>query len=333
MSSKLHFFFIHDGNETRKKACKDLVEILEEGGFKDIVYTFCDKNKTDSFNLEQLAKIIDLNQWRAMKPHLKEYIRKIPIENMSNLLNHYNAITLIANNCVPGDIPIVIEDDVIFDEDSVIEELNFLITEVKKRSDKNITIIGSIPEELCGSSLPSTQCIQFCNAYYVCPLTAGELSKNFLPIAFSLSQQLTMVCQSIGVNVYFHEESIFLDGSKVGAYPSSIKPNNQHLFHKVYMEADAFLKQYDETKHSDSEVIKHIQNIKNDLYGNNPDFIYLEAKLNICIKEYKYARELFKIALKEYLETCSVMRQRSDFVVDYEKVCLLTQDLPLSTFS
>jgi hypothetical protein len=333
MTDSLHIFFIHNGNQARRDACKALIASLQRDGLTNIKYTFCDKNPPDGFNLETLAKMIDMNQWRANKPHLREHVKKIPIENMSNLLNHFDALQLIAYNTDSVQHNIILEDDMVYDDYQIVKNLQELIASMPDPHMHHLTIIGSRLPDHQETVLSPMKSLDMCNAYYVSQHTAVEIAKNFLPIAFCFQHQIRMACQSIGIPIVFSPKVIFEDGSKMGAHVSSIQANNLHVLNSTFMNAVEFLNSYDEKIHSKSDVFIHIQKMKNERYSGNPDFMYIEAKLNECLGEHAYARKLYQSALQKFVTQGGSVRQKSLFVKDYENVCKVTQDLPPSTFS
>ena len=80
-----------------------------------------------------------------------------------------------------------------------------------------------------------------CDSYLAGPLAAACLSGGFLPVRFRTNVQISYLAESLGVNLVLFPTNAFCDGSKVGAYASTLNVNNRLLLNGEYMAARGLL--------------------------------------------------------------------------------------------
>jgi len=80
-----------------------------------------------------------------------------------------------------------------------------------------------------------------CDSYLAGPLAAACLSGGFLPVRFRANVHISYLAKSLGVNLVLFPTNAFCDGSKVGAYASTLNVNNRLLLNGEYMAARGLL--------------------------------------------------------------------------------------------
>jgi hypothetical protein len=76
-----------------------------------------------------------------------------------------------------------------------------------------------------------------CDSYILGPMAAQVMSASFLPIRFRTNVHLSYLAECAGTLTVLFRPNAFCDGSKLGAYASTLNVNNRLLLSSDYMRA------------------------------------------------------------------------------------------------
>lgn len=195
---------------------------------------------------------LDPAQWPADLPAdkfdmFKAGMAPLHVRALSNALNHHTALQGCGEEKDGDAWCLILEDDALFTEE-VGAQLQKVIKSAPK--DAQIIFLGQ-PTSLT----PDPEKIQFENAmdkfvvfpaidsYLIRASTAKRLAQEFLPLRFTANVHMSFTLRRMGdVPVYNTVPNIFLDGSKLGVFTSSIEANNRLLWNQPYCQLDAIVR-------------------------------------------------------------------------------------------
>lgn len=223
-----------------------------------------------------------------------------------------------------------------------------------------------------------------CDSYIVSRKGARKLVSGYLPVRFPTNVHLAWRIGGFGarhlsalregkenerererkvertrrcfVRTYTVSPNVFLDGSKIGLFVSTLNVNNRLIWNKAYMSINAFVQQRAATplppssslslslshsrsrstgkkdEESDDTSIQRRQKeqtieemIPSLQYQSHPDMMYLVAKYHMSRGRHQEGARRMADAYKVYAENGAIMSKESAFLSDYFDACKYIQ--------
>lgn len=267
-------------------------------------------------------------------PFYNNFIRNIHISQLSNTLKHYKALELIVNNASDDDINLVLENDVLFEDNMCVQLERLMQTPPPPilflgfpgdKQKLGIPPSAQIGKE--GFQIQNTkdifQILPYCDSYLITKEAARTMYSNYLPIKFVNNIQMSYVLDKIKIEAKQAVPNIFLDGSKLGSFLSSINPSNELLFNVDYMKAKGLV---EPGRILSSEDLGYLDAIwTRSPIKEHPDLKHLKALHLIKEKNYEAAKDVFASALKIYQSNNCIVNHDSKFLKDYIALFRLIQ--------
>jgi GR25 family glycosyltransferase involved in LPS biosynthesis len=251
-----------------------------------------------------------------------QFIKNMHLFQLSCVLKHTKAIEHIVNNSGDDDINLILEDDIVYQE-----SMCMMLEKVMESlpSDYDIAFLG----------LPTNKAIKdrneigyqntseifkvlpYNDSYIISKTAAKKLYDSFLPIKFTYNIQLSYLIDKLALKTVLCLPSIFIDGSKLGMFLSTLTPNNALLFNNDYMQTKNILDNKKDLELTEEETNKLDKTFAESPIKNHPDFLHLRANYLTKQKKYKEAEGVFEEGLKIYSTNSCVVNHESLYLKDY----------------
>lgn len=254
---------------------------------------------------------------------------------VSNALKHRAALTRVAHSSSDQGVHhLVVEDDVLFNEKLLAPGLADALH--RAPADGGVLFLGlpsSKPAPREGESRPpamrfetidhffsffSVSVIPACDSYVITPPAALRVVRDFLPVRFPTHIHLSWCLMRSraqggpGVQAYIGSPNLFLDGSKLGIYTSSLLHNNRLAWNPAYMEINALVRRQQPL--SDSEV-ERIESLRARMsLRDNPDVRFLLGMYHAKRGQYGAAAAEMQAAFDSYRQNGCLLSRSSEFV-------------------
>jgi GR25 family glycosyltransferase involved in LPS biosynthesis len=215
-----------------------LKELLKCDSYDEIALTLVSEHETETINQQSVQVNTDFSQLPADAPQAAAFnplIVPVHVRHVSNFFNHRAALNHIAG-ASDGDYHVVIEDDVVFG-DKVGETLQRALTAFAP-ADNRLVFLG-LPSaqaeddaDVLGDFRRYYNVSPVCDSYAVTPAAAAAIAKDFARMKFTTNIQLSyavhVAAATAGSTLAagFARPNVFIDGSKLGVFVSTIEVNN-----------------------------------------------------------------------------------------------------------
>jgi hypothetical protein len=120
---------------------------------------------------------------------------------------------------------------------------------------------------------------------------------------------------SLSLRAYVATANIFVDGSKIGIFPSSIEVNNILLWNPPYCR---LLEAVSSSQTSEEELKKAIDTEnKTQSFGNHPDVLALRSRCAAHLGKFKDAKDLAEQAMQGFEQGGTMFNDNSIFLRNY----------------
>lgn len=233
---------------------------------------------------------------------------KINEYQVSNIEKHRNVYKSIMENLDSKSLFLIIEDDIVInnDNENVFNDF-FKYIQLKENENKWDIILSSNADfdndNLCFKDFRkhsnNNHIIISKGSYFINKKTASKLYDYFNTLKYSLKIKLSKyINDNNDLKVMVMNKYLFLEGSKIGLYPSSINNSNVLYFNNEYIRLTLYLRQDNITE----EDLKNINNIyNNNKFKNNSDFLYTMGLIYFKYKDYNKSKQYLMEAI-EYLQ-------------------------------
>lgn len=265
----------------------------------------------------------------------KSRLRPLHMRQVSNCLKHLQALKIACS--LPGTIntpilpfSLIIEDDALFTAE-VERQLRDVVKSIPE--DADIVFIslptpvqsqGEAPKPflpidgLFNGDLPA------CDAYIVRTSAAEKLSSSFLPIRLHTPAHLRYMISSLGLRAYVSTSNIFVDGSKIGIFPSSIEVNNILLWNPSYCR---LLDTTSSPNITNDELKQALEmESKTQTFGKHPDVLALRSRCMARMGMFKEAKELAEQAMQGFEQGAALFNDNSIFLRNYMNIYVNLQE-------
>jgi GR25 family glycosyltransferase involved in LPS biosynthesis len=316
----VHIYIIHVPDNIRTSHCNVIKQRITDCiGVDNVTFTYVGENNTVAsivgMSKEELSVIADNRVIPGAPESLNSLvIKQYTPEQLSNAMNHRDAIAMIAASTTPS-LSIVLEDDVQFCEEFN-TSFQTLVQLLVASETLGYVHLGHIAHnriiESEANFLPSHGMdVMSCESYYVSKRVATRMMTKFYPIRFKTPTHLAHVITSCGEKMHLYNRRTFTDGSKCGVFSSTICENNKHVYDEAYMSVYKAV-----TTGVDTSL-----ELLDSRFLINPDYIYLRAMLMENAGDVKGAAIEMKRAMSEHTIMGSNITKRSNFLIKYIDMC------------
>jgi hypothetical protein len=268
---------------------------------------------------EVVERDVKLEKLEGRLDAFNKYTRTLDARNVSNALKHLAAMSGVVNASAKANdaFHIVLEDDVLLSS-TWAKALAACLRSLP--ADYDLVSLG-IPGSKEGfqHACELYEVLPCCDSYVVSPKAAEKLMRAFKPVRFATNVQLGYLAKAFDLTVYLHNPNVFLDGSKYGAFVSTLTPTNHLVLNRAYVEARKALNEVAPDVALDADL-----DLKKSIFDNphaeHPDFKHLQALYEWKTGGAAAAEPVFKAALDAYDAGGALVNSESQFLRDYIKL-------------
>jgi hypothetical protein len=159
-----------------------------------------------------------------------------------------------------------------------------------------------------------------CDSYVVGPQAARCLAGGFLPVRFRTNVHLGYLAESLGARALVFRKNAFFDGSKLGAYASTLNVNNRLVFNWEYMRARKLLEAAQgsasaEERAAAAGAAKEIL-AASSIKGNS-DVMYLRALCEAELSGPRAGKVAFAAAYEAAVRAGALINNESELLTSY----------------
>ena len=319
----LNVYMIHSKKLTLREAViEKLKDLASKETILDVKVHVVDDHEPESININNIKNLVKLDKLpEEDNQFYQPFVRQLSLEILSNIFNHFKAIQIISKND-PTEYNLIVEDDVQFSS-KIFTQITTLINNVKTM-EWDMIFLGQPSERpkefnnqltLTPIEEKDNMVLHCIDSYLVSSQTAKDLMVNFFPIRFGYNIQLSYLIDKYKYKCWKIFPNICGDGSKMGEFTSSILMNNVLIFNDLYKQIYVSLENSDVLS---DETVKEIeQKFEENIYKENPDFVYLEALFYKKQNKIEKSEELFREAMRLYEINNTPMNNTSTFLKNY----------------
>jgi hypothetical protein len=286
---------------------------------------------------DSVDKIADVSS-RDLVPPFDKLSAPIHVNQLSNAMNHLAALRRIEKAAVtdPDLVYLVLEDDVLYNEETVTGWLARTLSEAPRNWDVVFlglpSTIKQTDEEVRFQRTDEVfKVLPACDSYLITGSMATRLVKRFLPVRFSTNVHLSWLFEQVGgtqvggtqVNAYVVSHNVFLDGSKLGAYTSSLNVNNRLSWNPWYIRLGTMVQKQNAVEVTrDAGIRANLEREIDDLFQSmhfktHPDILYMYALSLVRRGSFEAARAYMEDAYKMYVGNGCIINRSSEFLNAY----------------
>jgi len=324
---KLHVYVLHHKMlNMRKNICEQLEQKLRSSSQHGIEFTYIEEHDPDSLDMEKVKTMVDPSKTNI--PLFDLMLKNLHIRQVSNALKHHEAYSRMEKLDDDKDACLVLEDDIIF-SDSIESKLNEMITFLQeKKDDWNINFLG-LPQPVTGENdgnmklTPTNtlyRMIPEVSSYFIKPSTARILKQKWFPLRFKTNIQLSyllLTSPKDEFKVTMSLPNLFVDGTKLGVYLSTLETNNKLILNQDYNKVAAKILAKKYTQNELDDIRKTLQNAK---FSNHPDFLMLSAVLEMHEGNFAESKKIFEKCFDLYTANNAILNGESLFLLYYTRI-------------
>ena len=255
---------------------------------------------------------------------LNTFLRPLKVVHVSNAMKHKEALQSIASaQDTNTTIHLVIEDDSLKQSPELVPLQQAMTTFTTEKL--SVMFLGIPPGVAAknGKQLVSDvyNTLPCCDSYLITPAAARETLKHFTPIKFPTNIQLAYALAKAQMVSYMSAPAIFVDGSKLGVFVSTIDSNNRLVFNGHFV---AIAKAINENL--PEENIDALFNKAEPKW--HPEFMHLQASYEKKKGNYKQAEQYYSEALNQYIAFGGIIDNQTELLRDFMRLYRNLQSLP-----
>lgn len=324
----LNVFFIHNTlMREREMVMQQFRAILAKADFDKWGIKLCKVSNIDSFDpnnidISIIQKTVNYTHFEEGSPFQKYngLIKNLHIYQLSNSLKHLKALEVISS-MDDDSLNLVLEDDVSYDPNTVISHLCEVIKQYTEGSVIFLGLPNNKQDARTMTLQPTTdlfELLPYNDSYILDKVAAKKLYESYLPIKFPNNIQLSVAIQRANVSSYQTVPNVFVDGSKLGIFTSSLTVNNVLMFNTDYMKLRTLATEKKELKPEDEQLANQL--CEKSPCAPHPDFQYMKALYLTKAAKYNEALMAYEAAHTMYMKNMCILNHDSNFLKDY--MCL-----------
>ena len=320
-------FIIHTKMlEHRKKALEKLVETFDKSSDMKIDVVYVSAYEPDSIRSDDIKGLLDLGKnEELLGKTYNDLVKNLHVKEASNALKHLWAIQQgadVVKNDTKVDYIMVLEDDVLYGDNVnaiLFDSLKAIGKEMKKEEPPHMYFLGQPAKDEMdtkGITFRNTQedfkIIPCCDSYVIPAQFVEKVAEAFLPIRFVTNVQLSYMMEHKDIKAVSIWPNVFVDGSKFGAYISSIETNNRLFLNNDY---NMMLKNI-----MDPKIVVTDSQFDNLKFKDHPDMQYLRGLAAFKRNEFTKCKEIFDAIYPIYEANHNLLNNKSEFLFNYINV-------------
>jgi len=318
---KVNFYVIHvESFKHRKISIDRLEQALKNDKRFEVQFKYVLDFDPQNITQENIKTSVSYEQIKDEKLQpFNNFLKNMHVNQLSNSLKHKKAIQLISDS-EDEDFSIVIEDDVIFN-DNIGDNLYKILSDMPENYDVMFLGLPS-SKEADGTNYQKVhdvfRVLPCCDSYIVSKKAATILNEMFFPIKFQNNIQLTYLFSKLELDVYLSIPNVFIDGSKLGLYFSTLEVNNRLIFNQDYVVISRLLEKEEKLSENDiAELDSAFADVK---LKTNPEFYYLKALYETKKGNMEFAEAIFNYTFELYENNGAILNNQSLFLRDYMRL-------------
>ncbi len=324
---KLRVYVIHvKALSNRKSLCEKLQNDL--------------KNDPD-FNLEAFEYITQNDPGEPLDPinidlqplpndgsgidRFNAFIRPFKIGHVTNALKHKCALERIAASFTQNTIHLVIEDDALKQSLD-----NIALKKAMAAFHKNkapVMFLGIPPGTSAKNDMQPVSdvynALPCCDSYFIAPMAAKATLEHFRTLKFPTHIQLTYALVKANIMPFMSAPAVFVDGSKLGVFISTIDSNNRLVFNGGFVEIAKALQDKDVLPEDKMESLFNKVEPK-----WHPEFMHLRALYEQKRGNYDTAEHYYTEALNQYMAFGGIIDNQTELLRDFMRLYRHLQQRP-----
>jgi GR25 family glycosyltransferase involved in LPS biosynthesis len=336
MTRTLNLYILHaEFLAVRKPMIETLVKkINETRSSTQVNVKYVTEHDPQNIQLDKIRQLIDLSKPSGGQTNADIFdalVKNIHIKQLSNVLKHYEALKL-ASETTDDSISLVLEDDVVFGED-VAEKLYQVIDDIEKKRDEWDAVFLGLPQPMDAKTEAKMRpvsevfrimpCVE---SYLVHNKGAKKLLEAFLPIRYMANVHYSYIINKVkDVKVLMTVSNVFVDGTKLGVYLSTLDSNNKLFLNGDYNKLQQIVNKDKLNTQDISDAREILDKMR---FKNHPDNITLNAILEMKTQNYVKAKEMFENAYEMYNNNECILNNESEFLLHYTRIFKYTQEMP-----
>lgn len=335
---KLAVYVIHSARLAGRMKNIDLLRSVLSSGQRVELKSFeilgeQDAEVLDESSVRELTDVTTKGEAGAPGAPFARLLAPMHVNQVSNALKHQAALMRVASaSSDPGVYHLVVEDDVLFNEGNLVQGLADILEGAPV--DCGVLFLG-LPSSKPVAGEPEAQpsAVRFealdhffsffnisvlpaCDSYVVSPFAASRLIQRFLPIRFPthihLSWCLRECAAGRGMQAHIASPNVFLDGSKLGIFTSSLTQNNRLAWNPAYMEINALVRRPQPLTDQEVERIEGLRARMS--LRDNPDIRFLFGLYHAKCGRHGAAAVEMTAAFEAYRQNGCILSRSSEFV-------------------
>jgi len=312
----------------RKKICDEFEQKLRASDLYqkfNLKFEYIEDHDPDSLDIEKVKIMVDTNKTNV--PLFDLLLKNLHIRQVSNALKHCEAYTRISKLQDDKDICLVLEDDIIF-SDSIETKLNEMILFLRDKRDAwSINFLG-LPQPIGESDeamkiTPTNTLYRMLpdvSSYFIKPSAALKLKEKWLPLRFKTNIQLSFILLTsadLNLQVTMSLPNLFVDGTKLGVYLSTLESNNKLMLNQDYNKVASKILNKTYKKEELADIRTTLTSGK---FFNHPDFQTLSAVLEMHEGNYEASKATFEKCMDLYTSNNAILNGDSAFLLYYTRL-------------
>ena len=268
-----------------------------------------------------VSTLVDLDASHVEDAVFRGAVKSIQVRQLSNAMKHLAALKAIS--VTPSSVAsstgvrfsAIVEDDALF-TDNVATVLRSVVTNAP--ADADIVFMGlpspRAPPQDGGAFFDEAlkvfdPVVPAIDSYLVTPAAAAKMAAAFTPVRFPTHIQLSYLVKTLGLKAYVSVPNVFVDGSKIGVFASSLDPNNRLLWNQQYCQLEAVLRSGAVPTEAEFAEIWAKQAFK-----VSPDNVALRAAYLFKAGRFDEAEKAFEEAMETYDRNGCIVNNTSEFL-------------------
>lgn len=300
--------------------------------FEDVKVNFVDEAEPGTLSADAQKKVTDVTPIPADQgapEYFNSLLSPLNVRHISCALKHAAALRAIAGSLSQDDdeYHMVLEDDVVYGD-----RMPTMLADLLKAlpSDYDVVFLGLPAPKGSEENGSGTHTCSFpavynvapvCDSYVVSRKGAAALGAKMLPLKFACNVQISLAIHTLSLSAHFSKPNLFIDGSKLGVFVSVIEANNQLLLNSDYFTVKELVERPADHQYTAEEMGTLKRLFEGMRFKQHPDVVYLLARLEMRLKNYARADELFAACFAAYQSNNCILNNQSVFMKSYIDMC------------
>ncbi len=321
----------------RLNTVNNLIEKLSKAPSFKIKVQVMDMFNPEQITQQDIQKYVRLEKLQT-NTIFDQLVSNLHIKQISAALKHYHALQNFLAQDQFDDL-LVLEDDVIFSDDVVAQLERALDAWHARKGSSDMLLLGcptpaqaTADKEFVIDAFKHFNLVPSCDSYLTSKQAARKLFDAFLPIRFARTLHLSYLHATHDMRIDMTIPNIFVNGSKYGAYVSSIEANNRLFMNQEYNTLHRLVHQDALTSDDVNWALAILQNPKP--IHDHPDFQYMIARVRTKLgprgtqsaqEHLDDIKDMYEKALNMYKMNDAPIGNESEFLLNYIRLYGQTQ--------